>query len=203
MLASNSLPMVPGSRNAISGVTSNDLRDVLADASLKLGPLEALPRLDEQAQDVEPGLGVEHLGLEVDDVPIEEHQVLELVVVDVHAAHLEEADRAPGVTHHRENRPGLIAAARARHADQVARVPAQERRDVVVEQRRHDHGADGSFRHRLAARLVDHLAQEQVGPHMQAVVLRRLDRDQRAFGHAELVGNLSAPGSLELLALGR
>ena len=82
-------------------------------------------------------------------------------------------------------------------------IPAQERRHAVVPQRRHGERADLALVHRLAGRLVDHLAIEQVGPQMRAGSVEAFAGNQRAFRHAELVEHLGAPHALELLPLGQ
>src|SRR5713101_96558 len=109
------------------------LQHVCLDALPQLLDIGASLGLDEQAQDIQAGLCVVNLRLEVRNAWIEEHQVFQLVVIDVDAAHLEEADGSSRMLHHRKNRPGLVAADCPRDADEIARVPAQERRHVIVE----------------------------------------------------------------------
>src|SRR5437773_8446188 len=84
-------------------------------------------------------------------------------MVDVDAAHLEEADGAARVPHHRIHRPGALARALRAEADEVARAPAQERRHAVAPQRRDDERAYLSLGNRLAALVVDHLEKVHVG----------------------------------------
>src|SRR5262245_23210289 len=67
------------------------LQHVRADALLQCADIDPLLGLDEEPQHVEAVLRIDHLGLEVGDALIEEHQVFELGVVDIDAAHLEEA----------------------------------------------------------------------------------------------------------------
>ena len=113
MLASNSLPMVPRSRNMISGATSNDLSTSARTPCCNVSTSTPLLGLDEEPQHVEAGLRIAHLRLEVGDALIEEHQIFQLGVIDVDAADLEEADGPPRMTHDREDRPGPVAAAPA------------------------------------------------------------------------------------------
>ena len=123
-------------------------------------------------------------------------------MVDVHAAHLEEADGAPRVSHHREHRPRIAASRRGRKRHQVARAPAQERRHGVRPQRGDDERADLAFLDRLTP-LVEHLEVPQVGERMQSLVPEAFAGDDRRIRHAAVIEHLGAPGALELLALHR
>src|SRR5262249_47003169 len=88
--------------------------------------IERAPRLDPEAQAIQPPVSAIDLGFEVSNGLIVEHQVFQLVVVDIDAAHLEEPDRAAGMTHHRKHRPGTLAVSLRGHADEIAGAPAQE-----------------------------------------------------------------------------
>src|SRR2546427_8852477 len=101
-------------------------------------------------------------------------------MVDVDAAHREEADGAARVPHHRIHRPGALARALRAEADEVARAPAQERRHAVAPQRRDDERAYLSLGNRLAALVVDHLEKVHVGESVQAMVADGFARDERA-----------------------
>src|SRR5437588_1282263 len=146
---------------------------------------------------------IKQLRAEVDHLGIAKQRVFQVGMVDVHAAHLEETDGAARMPHDRIHRPGAIACALRAEADEVARTPAQERRHAVAPQWRDDERADLPVGDRLAALVVDHLEAVHIGESMQAMVADGLARDERAFGHAEVVEHLDAPGALQLLALHR
>src|SRR5438876_1050451 len=80
---------------------------------------------------------------------VAEHEVLEILVAEVHAAHLEEAGSAMRVADARKHREWAHTIVGFDIGDQIARAPAQERRDVVAPERG-DHQAAGlAFLHRL------------------------------------------------------
>src|SRR5207248_3557401 len=81
--------------------------------------LPASPRFDMEMQHVVAAQVVD-LGAKVDHVGVAEYRVLELGVVDVHAAHLEEADRAARMPHDGKHRPRLLAAGGRRERHEVA-----------------------------------------------------------------------------------
>src|SRR5438270_11332481 len=66
---------------------------------------------------------IKKLRPEVDHRGIAKHRVFQVAMVDVDAAHLEEADGAARVPHHRIHRPGAVACALRAEADEVARAP--------------------------------------------------------------------------------
>ncbi|NJM91664.1 MAG: hypothetical protein HC861_02505, partial [Rhodospirillaceae bacterium] len=146
--------------------------------------------------------GGDGLALEILHGGLLEHEVLEVAVVDVDAADLEEALGAQRVLEDREHRERIAAFPLRRHPHDVAGEPAQERRDRVRPQRRHHEAAGLARRDRLAAGAVDDFEKVEIGERNHRAKPVALDRGHGPLGHAEAVVDGRAPASRELRALG-
>src|SRR6185436_19384096 len=163
------------------------------------------PHLDRQLEEIVAAF-VQRLGTEVADLDGAEDEVLEVLVAEVDAADLEEAGGAMRVLDAREHReraclfsfPFLV---RLAVGHQIARAPAQERRDVVRLERGDHQRADLALLRRLERLRVEHLDVVEVGPDTEAGPRYVLAAHHAGLGHAEVVGELRAEGALDLVAL--
>ena len=146
----------------------------------------ATPNFDRNAQGVERA-GLDRLDLEVANGVLAVHEILDVGLVDVYTADLEEPGRARAMADNRENREGPVSRPVINVGDVVTGIPAQERRNGIVPQRRHHQNARIAFRRGCARGLVDDFDVEQIGPKVKSVVMPGFASHGRPFGAADLV----------------
>src|SRR5271166_3609814 len=99
------------------------------------GRMDAATHLDRHEQDLKIALG-DQLGLEIADVGIAENEILEIGMIDVDTADLEEAAGAVRMLDQRKDRERTRRIVATLPGDEIARTPAQKRRDGVGPERR-------------------------------------------------------------------
>src|SRR6186997_1908472 len=112
------------------------------------GGIAAAAHFDRELEEVVAAL-VHRLGAEVADPDGAEDEVLEVLVAEVDAADLEEAGGAVGVLDAREHGERSRPVFGFAISHEIARAPAQERRDVVGLERSHHQRADLALLRRL------------------------------------------------------
>ena len=121
-------------------------------------------------------------------------------MTDINALDLEEAAGAMCVPHDGKHREWAVAAGLRVAGDEIPRHPAQERGDVVGEERSDDERADLPVGRRLSAAGVDDFDIEQIGPKAEAADLLVLSSHHPGFCHPERVAQPCTPHALDLLA---
>ena len=84
---------------------------------------------------------------------------------------------------------------------EIARAPAQKRRDGVGPERRHHERANRTLLDRLTAVRIEHFDQEHIRPNAEAARGLVFSAHHAGFGHAERVPDLRAPLARKLSRL--
>ena len=102
----------------------------------------------------------------------------------------------------KDGKRSVVALGRVDRHD-VARIPAQEGRPVIAEQRGANQVAGLAVRDRLVSIGIEHLEYREVGPDPEPLARRALGGQHADLGHAETVEDRRAPIAFELVPLGR